>query len=238
VSRLVAIDTSTALGSVALFEGGRVLHEVEHRVSNAHGESLLPLVERALASAGWKPKDVERWGVGIGPGSFTGTRIAVSTVKGIVLATGAEVVGVTSFDAIAFGAAMSSNETRACVLDAGKGELYVQIASRPPSHVLARMAAAFFAAEAEDDGVTAWLAVGAGASLVAWANAKVPARLLVEAPHDVPRARAIAPLAAARAPVDPDALEPLYVQSAPPLPPAPAAANGAAAKSSAAKSSD
>ena len=214
--KLVAVDTSTALGSVALFEGGRVLHELEHRVSNAHGESLLPLVEQALASAGWKPKDVERWGVGIGPGSFTGTRIAVSTVKGIVLATGAEVAGVSSLDAIAFGVAAHPNETLVCLLDAGKGELYVQIGSNPPTHVLAVRAAAFLAAERERQGVTAWLAVGAGAALVDWTNA--PARLFVEAPHDVPHARAIAPIATARAPFDPDALEPLYVQPPPPPP--------------------
>jgi tRNA threonylcarbamoyladenosine biosynthesis protein TsaB len=216
--RLVAVDTSTALGSVALFEGGRVLHAIEHRVSNAHGESLLPLVEQALASAGWKPKDVERWGVGIGPGSFTGTRIAVSTVKGIVLATGAEVVGVTSLEAIAFGAVAAPDETLACLLDAGKGELYVQIANNPPSHVLATRAAAFFAAESEAHAIRAWLAVGAGAALVTWSEVPVPARLLVDPPHDVPRARAIAEIAATRAPIDADALEPLYVQPPPPIP--------------------
>jgi tRNA threonylcarbamoyladenosine biosynthesis protein TsaB len=222
--KLVAVDTSTALGSVALFEDGRILHEIEHRVSNAHGESLLPLVEQALATVGWKPKDVERWGVGIGPGSFTGTRIAVSTVKGVVLATGAEVVGVTSLEAIAAGAVAAPGETLACALDAGKGELYVQIANNPPTHVLARLAAPFFAAEAARCGVRSWLVVGSGASLVDWASVPdQPARLLVEAPHDVPHARAIALLAAAGAPIDADALEPLYVQPPPPLP---AAAKG------------
>lgn len=216
--KLVAVDTSTALGSVALFEDGRVLHAIEHRVSNAHGESLLPLVEQALAIAGWKAKDVERWGVGVGPGSFTGTRIAVSTVKGIVLATGAEVCAVTSLEAIAFGVTAHAGETQVCLLDAGKGELYVQIANNPPSHVLATRAAAFFAAEAATHGILAWLAVGAGAALVTWADVPVAARLVVDAPHDVPRARAIAEIAATRAPIDADALEPLYVQPPPPLP--------------------
>ena len=53
--RLAAIDTSTALGSVALFEDGRLVAEDSRRVSNAHGESLLPMVSALFARAGWAP---------------------------------------------------------------------------------------------------------------------------------------------------------------------------------------
>src|SRR6185312_5739696 len=118
---------STPLGSVALFEDGHLVAEDARRVSNAHGESLLPMMDALFSRVGWAPRDVARWGVGVGPGSFTGARIAVATAKGIALATGAELVGVTSLDALAEGIAAIEGEAIASLLDAMKGELFVQV---------------------------------------------------------------------------------------------------------------
>ncbi len=126
--RLAAIDTSTALGSVALFEGGVLVAEDTARVSNAHGESLLPMVSALFERYGWRPGDVRRWAVGVGPGSFTGVRIAVATAKGIALATGAELVGVTSLDALVHGLGEGQNPPAlVAVVPAGKSEVFVQV---------------------------------------------------------------------------------------------------------------
>src|SRR5262249_24311693 len=122
---LCALDTSTALGSVALYEGERLAYEAAERVSNAHGESLMPMVARAFDAAAIRPGDVKRWCVGIGPGSFTGVRIGVATVKGIVLGTGAEIVGVTSLEAMAALALASPSAAIVSVLSAIRGEFYV-----------------------------------------------------------------------------------------------------------------
>ncbi len=210
--RLAAIDTSTALGSVALVEDGRLVVEDSRRVSNAHGESLLPMVSALFASAGWSPGDVARWGVGIGPGSFTGCRIGVATAKGIVMATGAEIVGVTSLDALAFG--LDPADLVVSVVRGGKGELFLQAKRRgelvvSPSHLrIADIAHRLAVLEPSGRIVVA----GEAAAEVDWAPLEGRVSLVLEPPHDAPRAAVIARIALTAAPEDADALEPLYVR--------------------------
>jgi tRNA threonylcarbamoyl adenosine modification protein YeaZ len=212
--RLAAIDTSTALGSVALFDEGRLVAEEEARVSNAHGESLLPMVSALFDRHGWTAASVQRWAVGIGPGSFTGVRVAVATVKGVVLATGAELVGVTSLDALAEGVG-GSQDLVVSVVDAGKGELFVQARHAgglllPPTHVRAPDVAERVRAIAPA-GARVVIA-GEGARAVDWSSLGTNVARVSEAPHDLPRASAVGRVALARPPQDADALEPLYVR--------------------------
>ena len=119
--RICALDTSGPIGTFALAEDGRLRIEREQRVSNAHGESILPLIDEACRELAWTPKSIERWIVGVGPGSFTGARIATSLVKGIAMATQAEVVAVTSFEVL-----VASYSSAIAFVDAMKGDRYVQ----------------------------------------------------------------------------------------------------------------
>ena len=212
MTRLAAVDTSTELGSVALLEDGVLVAEDAHRVSNAHGESLLPMVSALFERVGWKPADVARWALGVGPGSFTGVRVAVATVTGIALATGAEVVGVTSLDALAEGL---EGEVVASVLPAGKGEVYLQVRRGgvlvlAPAHVpMAEAHARLLAAAAGSSLVVA----GAIAAEI-FAHAPAPAlalTLALSSPHDLPRALSVA-LVALRRPPATQPLEPVYVR--------------------------
>lgn len=206
--KLCAVDTSTALGSVALYDGDTLVLERAERVSNAHGESLLPMIDRAFAEAGWSPRDVARWGVGIGPGSFTGVRITVATVKGIVLATGAELVPVTSLEALA---ALAPSSPRALVLPvvaAIRGEVFVQAGGLEPVCLLPADVPAWLAPirSAFDELVI----VGEAGRVVTVPD--VPITRLETGDHALPHARGVARLAAERAPVDPDTIEPAYVR--------------------------
>jgi tRNA threonylcarbamoyladenosine biosynthesis protein TsaB len=223
-TRLAAVETSTALGSVALFEDGRLIVEDSRRVSNAHGESLLPMVSALFERAAWSPSDVSRWAVGVGPGSFTGCRIGLATVKGIALATGAAIVGVTSLDALAFG--LEGAGVVVSVVAGGKGELYLQatrggVVLLAPSHLRIGEVAARVAALVPDDRV---VVAGEAASGVDWSVLGERVSVIVASPHDLPRASVVGRIGLERLePADSeragdsarahaDALEPVYVR--------------------------
>ena len=199
---------------MALFEDGRLVAEDARRVSNAHGESLLPMVHALFDRVGWRPPDVRRWGVGIGPGSFTGVRIAVATAKGVVLATGAELVGVTSLDALELDV---EAELLVTLVDAGKGELFVQ-ARRAGALVLAPV----HVRSAELPGrLLPFVEQAAGARVVLagevtaevdWSLLDGRVHRLSAAPHDLPRASAVGRIALTRPPDDAATLEPTYVR--------------------------
>jgi tRNA threonylcarbamoyladenosine biosynthesis protein TsaB len=121
--RLLAVETSSLAGGVALLDGERVVAEYVLDVSVTHSERLLAAVDRVLADARWLPRALDALVVAVGPGSFTGLRIAVSTVKGLAVALALPIAAVPTLDAMA--AAVPWAALPVCpVLDARKGEVY------------------------------------------------------------------------------------------------------------------
>lgn len=100
---MLALDTSTSVGSVAVGEGGRLLAEVVLNVGSGHSSALLPAIDRALKSARVEARNLAAVVAGAGPGSFTGVRIGAATAKGIVHATGAPLFAYSSLLAAAAG---------------------------------------------------------------------------------------------------------------------------------------
>ncbi|MBI2395133.1 MAG: tRNA (adenosine(37)-N6)-threonylcarbamoyltransferase complex dimerization subunit type 1 TsaB [Deltaproteobacteria bacterium] len=223
--RVLALETSSSTGSVAIVDAGddpwavEVIASASASVSNAHGESLLPLVDGALRAARLELSAIDLLAVGIGPGSFTGTRIGVATAKGIAIATGRPLRGVDSFAALALDAG-EVDRPIAVAIDARKGEVYVSAvrarldrddlvevlvapAHLPPARAFERLSAALGAS---------FVAVGDGVPLVA----ELSSARRRHVGREVPRAAAVAALAArrhGRAFVDEvDVLEPLYVR--------------------------
>jgi tRNA threonylcarbamoyladenosine biosynthesis protein TsaB len=121
--RVLAVETSTLTGAVALLETGAVVAESRVSVAVTHGERLMAAIDGVLRAARWDLADVEAFAVALGPGSFTGLRIGLSTVKGLAFATGKPVAGVPTLDALAW--ALPFCAYPVCpVLDAKKGEVY------------------------------------------------------------------------------------------------------------------
>lgn len=98
---LLALETATDTCGVALLNDDRVAAEVHLHQPRVHSERLTPLVELVLQQAGVAAADLDAVAVSMGPGSYTGLRIGVSTAKGWSLATDAALVGVPTLDAYA-----------------------------------------------------------------------------------------------------------------------------------------
>ena len=122
--RVLALETSTLAGGVALCEDGRVVGLSLLNVALTHSERLMSMVDRLLEDCRWTLAQVQGLAVSIGPGSFTGLRVGVATVKGLALALGLPVAAVPTLDALA--ANLPFADAPVCtLLDARKGEVYV-----------------------------------------------------------------------------------------------------------------
>lgn len=96
---LLALDTATSLGSVAVARGGAVVSRGYLTERRRHAQGLVPAIRDALERAGAAPADLDGVVVGAGPGSFTGLRVAAATAKGLVHAGGAPLYAVSSLAA-------------------------------------------------------------------------------------------------------------------------------------------
>ena len=121
--KILAFDTSTFTASAAVLDGRDVLAESSAVLRATHSERLLPLVDEVLARSGVPLDAIERIAVGVGPGSFTGVRLGLATAKGLALATGIPLVGVTSLAALA-AAAWCHEGPPLATIDARRDEVY------------------------------------------------------------------------------------------------------------------
>src|SRR5215471_3092606 len=123
---VLGVDTATRVASVGLFSEGKVLAEEASLAVANHTETLLPLVIRLLSCTGLALSEVQGFGVSIGPGSFTGLRVALGTVKGFAYALGRRVAAVPTLEALARTVSDWEGNVRP-LLDARKGEVYTAL---------------------------------------------------------------------------------------------------------------
>jgi tRNA threonylcarbamoyladenosine biosynthesis protein TsaB len=126
---LLAIETATTAMSVALLRGEVLVAEITTCDERVHSTRLLPALETLLAQAAVGLGEVQAFAVSIGPGSFTGLRIGLATVKGLAFRTGRPVAAVPTLAALA-ASADSAPGPVAALLDARRGEAYVGLYER------------------------------------------------------------------------------------------------------------
>ena len=127
---ILYIETATDVCSVALSKGSEIIGLKEEAGGNNHAKHLLPFVDEVLKQAGVSMTEINGVAVSIGPGSYTGLRIGVSTAKGIAYTAGIPVMAVSSLESIAQGAktlwAESSSEQPQIIpmIDARRMEVF------------------------------------------------------------------------------------------------------------------
>lgn len=161
----LALDTANDRIAVALAGEGREVARVEI-LTRGHAERLFPLIDELLAEAGTEIDRVGRVAVNVGPGSFTGIRIAVAAARGLGLALGVPVIGIDALRLIAASLDEPAGGPVLAAVDARRGEVYAALYS-PKGEVLE----APFAADADMVlarlGERAAVLAGSGAPLLA-----------------------------------------------------------------------
>jgi tRNA threonylcarbamoyladenosine biosynthesis protein TsaB len=121
--RVLAVDTSSPRGSLAVAGPEGVLAEARVVTSEGHSRWLLPAVAALLQGLGIEPASLDVFAVTTGPGSFTGLRVGLGSVQGLALASGRACVGLPTLDVLAESAAGASG-TIVALIDASRGEVF------------------------------------------------------------------------------------------------------------------
>jgi len=123
--RVLALETTEALGSVALMADGNLLAQLNLDPNQRSAQSLAPALSTILKKVGWRPADVRLVAVSIGPGSFTGLRVGVTAAKTFAYAVRADILGIDTLEAVAAGAPPEVAAVSVAI-DAQRGDVVAQ----------------------------------------------------------------------------------------------------------------
>ncbi|MBB4123918.1 tRNA threonylcarbamoyl adenosine modification protein YeaZ [Martelella radicis] len=127
---ILALDTAQADCAACLFDTTNdvVLARTVETIGKGHAERLMAVIDETLRQAGRAPSGFDRIAVNVGPGSFTGVRVGVSTARALALATRTECVGVSSLSSLGFQAReLAKGRAVMATIDARRGEAYAQV---------------------------------------------------------------------------------------------------------------
>lgn len=194
--KLLAIETSSRIGSVALAVGE---HALEREIPTPREQTALVigLIDELLAEAGLELRDLDALVLGRGPGSFTGLRVAAGVLQGLSLATGVPIVAVSSLAALALQGLVGQPEVERalCLVDARMGEVYGATYSRDGESVKLLGEEQLCRPETVTAPSGSWLAIGDALSAYAEILSDIRAGAEAVLPDHCPGARDLMPLA-------------------------------------------
>lgn len=120
---VLAVDTATPVCSVALIRGPQILAEFSLGTGKTHATHIMGMISSILERCEMTLDQIEGFAVGQGPGSFTGLRIGVSTIKGLAAGSGKPLVGISTLEALAW-QGRREGYTICPMIDARRGEIY------------------------------------------------------------------------------------------------------------------
>lgn len=124
---ILAVESTAVTASAALTEGETLIAQFTVNNTLTHSETLLPMIKTMLAAAGKKTGDIDLFACAAGPGSFTGVRIGVATIKGLAFGSGKPCVGVSSLEALALNLDFIKDAAICPVMDARRGQVYCAV---------------------------------------------------------------------------------------------------------------
>ncbi len=124
MARIFALDTTSKYASIAIFDGDQIALEYNFTAHDTLSATLIPAVKWTLNSLGLKPADIDVYGIAIGPGLFTGIRVGLSALKGILFQMDKPVVPVSNLEALAT-KHLEKGITLAPMIDARREEIYI-----------------------------------------------------------------------------------------------------------------
>lgn len=124
--KILALESSAVAASAAICEDGRIIGEAFIHIGLTHSQTLLMLVDQVLEATGLTHADIDIYAVSAGPGSFTGIRIGVATVKGFAFAANKPCYGISTLEAMAWSAA-DCNTLICPIMDARCMQVYTAL---------------------------------------------------------------------------------------------------------------
>ncbi len=120
---ILAVDSSALTATVAVLKDGEIKGEISYTTALTHSETVMPMIDEVLKKSGLTINDIDLFACSEGPGSFTGLRIGIGTIKGLGYGLDKKVCGISTLEALAHNIAYT-DFLIAPIMDARRGQVY------------------------------------------------------------------------------------------------------------------